>query len=212
MSLHNIIFDFGGVICEQDRREYFYDLGMDKTDVGFYFDKVQREYHEYETLGELTRDEVLKMACEKYPDKTDLITFMYDNKHVAGYMPLKFDVLDYIAELKRRGLKVYGLTNLSANTHQSFREQYFQKYGKDFDKLFDGVTYSYQAKCRKPDLVIYKKLLKDFGIDPKTALFIDDSLVNVQIGEKLGIKGLYWAKGDTLADIKRKIAKQVAAK
>lgn len=58
----------------------------------------------------------------------------------------------------------------------------------------------------KPEKECYKILLNKYSLVPKECLFIDDSLVNVQVAESLGIKSIHFTNFDKLKeDIKNYI-------
>jgi len=86
---------------------------------------------------------------------------------------------------KKLGHKVYILSNLDTETYECLRDLH-----PKFWKLFDGVLISGTVGYIKPDPRIYQFALKHFDIDPKDAVFIDDTRHNVLSAEKLGIFGI----------------------
>ena len=55
---------------------------------------------------------------------------------------------------------------------------------------FDKCYVSYQMKCMKPDLKIYRMLMEDAAIEPAETLFVDDSELNIQAAKSCGMKVL----------------------
>ena len=51
---------------------------------------------------------------------------------------------------------------------------------------------SYRVKASKPGKEIYGYLIKDSGINPEEALFIDDSQANIEMGAQMGLKSMYY--------------------
>ena len=47
-------------------------------------------------------------------------------------------------------------------------------------------------KTRKPYLDIYQILLERYNVEPTTAVFIDDSLLNIEAARSLGIHGIHF--------------------
>ena len=56
-----------------------------------------------------------------------------------------------------------------------------------FSDYFDKIYVSYQMKCMKPDLKIYRMLIEDAAINPAESLFIDDSELNIQAANTCGL-------------------------
>src|SRR5690606_1641082 len=59
---------------------------------------------------------------------------------------------------------------------------------KEFHKIFDTFVISCDVGSRKPNLEIYKILLKKLKVRPKEILFIDDRPWNLVPAKKLGIQ------------------------
>jgi putative hydrolase of the HAD superfamily len=55
---------------------------------------------------------------------------------------------------------------------------------------FDVLVWSYQLRIAKPDPAIYRHLLKELGVRPDEALFIDDKRENIEAARALRMKGL----------------------
>ena len=53
----------------------------------------------------------------------------------------------------------------------------------------DGKVVSGYVRLRKPHRDIYEYALREFGIDPSTAVFIDDKAMNIVGANAAGIRG-----------------------
>jgi glucose-1-phosphatase len=73
---------------------------------------------------------------------------------------------------------------LLSNTNDLHAEYFLEKYA--VFESFDGAVFSHQAGMMKPDVAIYEHAVHQFALDPKTTLFIDDLLPNVQAAASLG--------------------------
>ena len=62
---------------------------------------------------------------------------------------------------------------------------------------FDVV--SGEVKMRKPFDEIYHHLFEKYNINPKTAVFIDDSKPNIETALKLGLQGIHFQSPEQLA-------------
>ena len=58
-----------------------------------------------------------------------------------------------------------------------------------------AMKYRIECKCRKPKFTMFKKAIKDFNINLKTAYLIGDRTVDIKAGENLGIKTILLETG-----------------
>jgi putative hydrolase of the HAD superfamily len=61
--------------------------------------------------------------------------------------------------------------------------------------IFDEYVLSYETGSLKPETEIYNNALKQAGISPEEAVFIDDLEENVKAADRLGMKGILYRKG-----------------
>lgn len=54
---------------------------------------------------------------------------------------------------------------------------------------FDGILFSAEEKCIKPQKEIYERLFTRYQLNPEECYFIDDQAVNIQAAERCGMKG-----------------------
>jgi putative hydrolase of the HAD superfamily len=64
-----------------------------------------------------------------------------------------------------------------------------------FDRIFRKQYYSHHLGTSKPEKEIYSLLIKDSGIIPEEALFMDDKPENLSAASTLGIRTLHIPKG-----------------
>ena len=62
---------------------------------------------------------------------------------------------------------------------------------------FDGGIISYKENLLKPEAEIYIKLLDTYNLNAEECLFIDDTLVNIEAANKLGINTLHFVNSAT---------------
>lgn len=92
------------------------------------------------------------------------------------------DNFDYIKSLKRRGFKLYLLTNVTEDSYNYIDELI------NINKIFDGGIYSYQEDLVKQDYAIYNLLINKFDLNKEETIFFDDKEKNVAAANKVGIK------------------------
>lgn len=97
-----------------------------------------------------------------------------------------------IPALKSMGKRLYALTNYGEPAF-SYTCAAFPHFG-----LMDGMVVSSREKVCKPDPAIFALLTERYGIKPRDALFIDDSLPNVQTAAAMGFKTWHYAGENVL--------------
>ena len=108
---------------------------------------------------------------------------------LAGEIPGAVDVL---AELRAAGLRLVALSNWSAELFPVARERF------DFLAWFEGILISGEVGVNKPNRQIFEHLIERFGIEPATAIFIDDSSANVATAAALGFRAIQFTDAAAL--------------
>ncbi|KAI0779436.1 phosphatase yihX [Fomes fomentarius] len=111
------------------------------------------------------------------------------------------DLLALVRELKAQfhgQLRVFALSNISLPDYEFVRTL-----PTDWS-IFDKVFASAVVGERKPDLAIYEKVVAETGIDPATAVFVDDKIENVEAARSLGIHGIVFDKQEGVFQALRK--------
>lgn len=91
-----------------------------------------------------------------------------------------------LAALRQAGVPVYAITNYSAETFAHGRKRF------DFYNWFDDCVVSGEVGLLKPDKRIYRLLIDRNGLKPERAVFIDDTLANVEAAAALGLKTVHF--------------------
>lgn len=92
------------------------------------------------------------------------------------------EVLEYTKELRKKGIKVFILSN-------NFKER-TEYYRKNFPEIFenvDGAYFSWETGLVKPDPQAYQNILRQNGLKPEDCLYFDDSSKNIEVARGLGI-------------------------
>jgi putative hydrolase of the HAD superfamily len=97
-------------------------------------------------------------------------------------------LLSLIANLRTRGILVGLLSNNSLELLDLLND-------KQLTPLFDGIVISAQIGIMKPNPDSYTAILRQFGLAPAQALFIDDSLENVEGALALGMGAIRFVPG-----------------
>jgi putative hydrolase of the HAD superfamily len=101
-------------------------------------------------------------------------------------------MLAWQLELKQHGIKTAILSNMGDNVLANIERTF------DWLARFDVLVWSYQLGMAKPEPAIYQHTLRELGVEPGEALFIDDRLVNIEAARALGMRGILFSTVDTL--------------
>ena len=189
--IKNIIFDFGNIIGKFDYSLSNY-MGKYSDEVRDFLIKNVIYSDEWEgkgmiDLGSITLEEAANRINEKtnniYKDEVYefLTTFSYNIEYNG-------DILNLLKRLRNDGYKLYVLSNTNNGTWSVFNDT--------LEPLFDGLVLSYKIHEIKPNKAIYDYLLDTYKLNPEECLFIDDRETNIEMANKLGIKGRVINKDD----------------
>ena len=182
--LRNVIFDLGNVLISFKPEEYLIKKNYDKTERETILSDIFRS-REWLLLdnGDITCDDAIRSIAENSALKTAEITRIFKNRMEIFY-PIANNI-KLIPELKEQGFKLYFLSNFPGDIFPEVRRDY------SFFSHFEGGIISADARCSKPDHLIYKTLLKNYSLQPLESLYIDDLEVNVKAALSLGMKGIF---------------------
>ncbi|MGA2823975.1 MAG: HAD family phosphatase [Bacteroidales bacterium] len=204
-SIKNIIFDFGGVICDLDIQrtiDKFKEFGLPKM--------------EFSTAPE-EQDQLFEKLVSNY--ETGLITSRQFRDAIRNHyqVPPSDAAIDdawnalmmkipepriRLLENIRDSYRIFLLSNSNEIHFLKYREDLRQHYGyRDFDALFEKVYFSYRLHLKKPDLAIFQLVLNENKLDPAETLFIDDTLMHIEAAHELGITGYHLRDGEELVQL-----------
>jgi len=180
-----IIFDLGAVILNinyQNTIDEFTKLGV-KNAATFYSKKVQTDLFNQIETGAISSHKFLK-ALQK---KTNQATIkQVERAWNAMLLDLPEERLQLIKKLKNKHI-IYLLSNTNAIHIDAFKKQLGNKKWLSFCKLFDKMYLSYELGLRKPDVKIFKYILKEQKLKAEEVFFIDDSPQHIAGAKKIGV-------------------------
>jgi 2-haloacid dehalogenase len=181
-----VIFDLGGVLIEWDPPHLYRRLfdGDEAAMEAFLTEVCTTDWNRAQDAGR-TFAEAEAEAIARHPDKQHLIEAWYRDFHemIPGAISRTVEILD---DLRRRGVPLFALTNWSAETFASQAPRF------EFLDWFEGILVSGRERMIKPDPRIFQLLMDRHGIAAEQAVFIDDSLANVEAANALGIHGIHF--------------------
>jgi len=181
-----VVFDLGGVLIDWNPRYLYRKLfaGDEAAMEHFLANVCTSEWNQEQDAGRTFAAAAALLKAE-HPGKAALIDAYgarFDEM-MAGPIDGSVEIL---AELHRRGVTLYGLTNFSAETYPLALRRF------DFLRWFSGVLVSGEVGLIKPDPRIYRLLLERFAIAPAAAVYIDDVARNAAAASALGMHGIHF--------------------
>ena len=188
-----VVFDLGGVLIDWDRRHLYRKLFDSEDEMEEFLASVcTMEWNDQLDRGRPFADAVAELAAE-HPHHADRIEAYHSRwiEMVAGVMD---DTVAIVDELRGRGVPLYALSNWSEETFRLVRHEFL------FLDWFDGVLLSSEIGITKPDRRIFDELVRRYGLDPATTLFIDDNPPNVEGAIAAGLQAVRFETATTLRE------------
>jgi putative hydrolase of the HAD superfamily len=195
-GVRNIIFDFGGVLVTWRPQEII---------DSFYADAALREavrvhafqHEDWLEMDRGTLDEatvVQRFAARMRRPEAELRA-LFD--HLRASLEPIAPTVALLEELRGRGYKLYGLSNMSESIFAHLRGRH------SFFGLFDGIVVSAAVKLLKPEPGIYEHLRELHSIDFAESVFLDDMPANVEAARRLGLPAIRF---ETTEQARRELA------
>ena len=192
----DIILDMGNVLLEWNKDKILQGVSDTKKDY-LMLDKTifQSGLWERLDLGTMTRQElvlkVVSMIGSTYQKKVEEVIWNW-----PSYIDIYREVFPVLSELKKKGHRIFVLSNTSKVFYDLLEEQL-----SPLKELLDGFVLSCDIKAIKPDLAMFKEILDKYQLNPTNCVFLDDIEDNTSAAEKLGIKAYQVKKRSDVVDI-----------
>ena len=192
----NIILDMGNVLLEWDKDKILQGVSDTKKDY-LMLDKTifQSGLWERLDLGTMTRQElvlkVVSMIGSTYQKKVEEVIWNW-----PSYIDIYTEVFPVLLELKKKGHRIFVLSNTSKVFYDMLEEQL-----SPLKELLDGFVLSCDIKAIKPDLAMFKEIFDKYQLDPANCVFLDDIEDNTIAAKKLGIRAYQIKKRSDVVDI-----------
>ena len=192
----DIILDMGNVLLEWNKDKILQGVSDTKKDY-LMLDKTifQSGLWERLDLGTMSREElvlkVVSMIGSTYQKKVEEVIWNW-----PSYIDIYTEVFPVLSELKKKGHRIFVLSNTSKVFYDLLDEQL-----SPLKELLDGFVLSCDIKAIKPDLAMFKEILDKYQLDPANCVFLDDIEDNTNAAQKLGIKAYQVKKRSDVVDI-----------
>ena len=191
IKINSVVFDLGNVLIDWDPRYLYRKLFQTDEEVEWFLENIcDHDWNLKHDSGQPFSKGILEKS-KKFPEYSELIHAWYQRweEMLGGSIDKSVKVL---SDLKEKGVLLYILSNWSAETYPIAEKRF------DFLSWFDGKIISGEAGIVKPDVEIYKLLIKRHDLNPQHTVFIDDKEENVRAAELLGIRGIHFQNASKL--------------
>lgn len=154
---------------------------------------------------EADRPEIYQAEAENAePDLTKVFAMLYHEKNAPcdaaqarmtaitfralsrRFLRLYDGVEELLGELRRRGRKIY----LLSNAQSDFTRPEIEMLG--LTHYFDGIVLSSEQGCKKPSPVFFRRLLERYGLKPSESIMIgNDETADIAGARSVGMNTLY---------------------
>ena len=190
--IKNIVFDMGKVMVS-------YEADV----VGKHFIKDEQEQKEVCTsvfvspewlmldMGVISEEDALGRMQARLSSQhaKEMARLCLEHWHEYNMRPIE-EMGELVFWLKKRGFGIYLCSNASLRLLDCYKQVI------PAIDCFDGVLFSAEEQCMKPQKEIYFRLFERFNLNPKECFFIDDLDLNVEGAKKCGMDGYCFADGD----------------
>ena len=187
-----VIFDVGHVLFDWHPR-YLYErlIGDGQALDAFLRDVATREWHIQHDAGRPFAETSAELIAQ-FPDHAKLIAAWGPrfNEMLPGPIP---GMIELVEELDAASVPLFAITNFSGEFFRAFRatqEAFFAR--------FRDIVVSGDERLLKPDPAIYRLALERFGLRAEEAVFVDDSLPNVEGAAASGISAIQFVGAEPL--------------
>jgi len=180
-----IIFDLGAVILNIDYQKTidgFTKLGIKKA-ATLYSKKVQKNLFNQIETGKISKQKFLT-ELRKQTDNANIK--LIEQAWNSMLLDLPEERLELIKKLKSN-YEIYLLSNTNTIHIEAFKKKLGNVKWLSFSNLFDKMYLSHDLGLRKPDVKIFKYILKEQKLKAEEVFFIDDSPQHISSAKKLGI-------------------------
>lgn len=189
--IKNIVFDMGHVLVDYSSKpvcEHFIEDVLDRERVRTAV-FVSPEWNMLD-IGVLTDEQALEQICSRLPQRLhEAAALCLRDWHLYNMKPIR-EMEPVVRDLKTKGYGIYVCSNAAIRLVDLYRDLF------PAPECYDGVLFSAEVKCIKPQKEIYYHLFERFSLKPEECYFIDDLPINIEGGRACGMDGYCFADGD----------------
>jgi len=198
INIDTLLLDLGGVLVDWDPRYLYRPVfqGDEAAMEHFLAQVCPPEWNREMDAGRPV-DEAIAERQRLFPEHAPLIALWKTRWEQMLRDPIH-DTVELVDTLRKRGHRLYALTNWSAETFPVARARF------DFLRWFDDIVVSGEVKLAKPDPRIFQLAFRRCGLTPECTLYVDDVGRNVEVARELGMHAIHFEQPRKLrADLER---------
>lgn len=189
--IKNIVFDMGNVLVSHDGMgvcRQFIEDAVDRERV-YTSVFVSPEWLMLD-MGVIEEEQAIRQMCDRLPLRLhDTVRLCMREWH-RYCMTTVTDMEPLIRRLKSAGYGIYLCSNANTRLLECYRDVL------PAVDCFDGILYSTEVKCMKPQKEMYQHFFDRFGLKPEECFFIDDVQLNIDGAKACGMDGYCFADRD----------------
>lgn len=187
--INTIVLDIGQVMAHFRWKEYLLECGYDDETIERVSKAtvLSKEWCD-EDRGILSDEQLISAFTANDPGVAKEIRKLIES---PSKLVQEFDYsAEFVKKLKSNGYKVYLLSNYG-KTNFAYARSNFK-----FIPYVDGGIISYEIHYIKPEPEIYQALIDKYHFNPQEAVFLDDSLANLEGAKPFGFHTIHFTQFD----------------
>ena len=192
--IRNMVFDMGNVLVYYDSRRASGRFAADHEEMEAVNTSVfvSPEWLMLD-MGVISQEEALARMTARLPDghAREAARLCLEHWHEYCMWPVP-GMEELVTDLKNQGYRLYRCSNASLRMLDCYQDTI------PGIRLFDGVLFSAEVKCVKPQKEMYGHLFRRFGLKPEECFFVDDLPANIQAARECGMDGYCFGDGDVM--------------
>jgi putative hydrolase of the HAD superfamily len=178
--IDTIIFDFGDIFINLDKQATI--DGLQRLGLTSWNEDLDELNISFEK-GEISRDNFLSGIQKHIPNATIEEILAAWNAVLLDFPLHRLEFLQLLSQKYR----LFLLSNTDSIHINHFEQREGASFYGAFYQCFEKVYFSYEMGMRKPDVEIYKTLIRQHELSPKHTLFVDDKKDNTDAAKALGL-------------------------
>ncbi|NCA86049.1 MAG: HAD family phosphatase [Clostridia bacterium] len=200
LKIKNLILDFGGVIYDishQKQQEAFAASGYHR------FDQLYSQARQNPVFADFERGHISNQdfrAAAKTFIGMDIDDRQLDalwNSILVGFVDERIDLLQHL----RKHYRLFLLSNTNSIHFEVYMREFRERFGFEFESLFEKTFWSFQMGMRKPDAEIFETVMESCDIKTEQTLFIDDTAANVEGAISAGMPARLLAADEQITEL-----------
>lgn len=184
INIDTILLDLGGVLFDWNPRHLYRPLfAGDDNAMEHFLAEVCPPHWNQELDAGRSFDDGIAERQRLFPEHAALIAQWKTGWEEMLRGPIHGTV-ELVGDLRRRGRRLYALTNWSAETFPVARARY------PFLAWFEDIVVSGEVRLVKPDRRIFELTVERCGLTPGSTIFVDDNVGNVEAARAFGLHAL----------------------